>query len=698
VISKGMVKMGALTEDIELMANFLDRDDPAIKRLLKTYVRDPKMRETIRIILKRRCVKAGFDPDDMPVFWPVRQLPAGKLHVGQVIQGNMPGPRLCLPSGVITQHLGIFGHNGTGKSYLTMYLVRQAIRAGLTVWIFDIEDEYSRLIPELLDGQLTALEPEQLRFNIFQPPGDLISPAGWLDELSLFLRGATFLRDGSLNIFRNGMTRLFERKGINDGGSEWPSLLEVIDYFGNLKFGPKTRSAGYIESLLNRLVTIANYFDKTAGVSKSDMLANLAGRSVIFRLHGLVGLPLQSLVSFLLLWLARFREAAENTKPHGAIIEEAHMLSSEKSRQDIGEGVLSRMFRTARKRGIALILCDQVPSELPPAILGNLACRITMRLASARYIWSMQNSMGLDRKQADVISKMKPRHAVVHYTLNPTAFAIEIPQITLPEKTRPSKLHQDAEELLSKSQWTKAENARERITASAAKMLAPDDLAGDAFSVMARICQQPAESIDQRCRELRIDRAREFRARAELDDRGLIAKLERTLAGKIRFFQPTDKGTAWAQKRNIHVKKFKSGIVHEYLLCLVEKGIGLTDPKLRLQRNSSIAGDHGLQPDLLVMGPKDRRIIVEICCNNLDYDAENILIETQIPEIDQVIAVTPDKRTRKSIEQALKKNAEDSGKDQQKSITLLDAGLCLADDFDWAGVLVGGSQKLFPDS
>jgi len=56
--------------------------------------------------------------------------------------------------------MGTFGHNGTGKTYLTMHLAQQAIKAGLTVWIFDIEDEYSRLMPLFPNEQLVALEPE----------------------------------------------------------------------------------------------------------------------------------------------------------------------------------------------------------------------------------------------------------------------------------------------------------------------------------------------------------------------------------------------------------------------------------------------------------------------------------------------------------------------------------------------------------
>ena len=125
----------------------------------------------------------------------------------------------------------------------------------------------------------------------------------------------------------------------------------------------------------------------------------------------------------------------------------------------------------------------------------------------------------------------------------------------------------------------------------------------------------------------------------------------------------------------------------------MEKRIGLIGPKWRLQRNSSVGRDQGLQPDLLVMEPDGRRIIVEVCCRNLKYDAENILFKARIPGIDLVIAVMPDSRTRKALDEALKRNLEYLSKVCQESIRLLDAGRCLAEEFDWAGVLVNRDQK-----
>ena len=682
-------------EDIEQMARFLGRDDPAVQRLLKVYVRNPKMAETVRNLLKRRCAQAGYDPDDPPVFWPVRELPPGLVTLGQVVQGTMPGPVFSLPKGVLTQHVGMFGQTGTGKSFLAMHLASETIRAGHRVWILDLEDEYTRLLPSLPAGALLPLEPEHLRINFFQPPGPWVSPAQWLGELSLLLRGQTFLRDGSLNLFRTGMGKLLVRKGVTVGGTDWPSLVETIEHFRGMPFGPKSRNMGFLESLLNRLGGLADVFGQMARVMNSHSLSTLAQRSVIFRLHSLTGVPLQFLVSFLLLWLARYQEGApQDGRIHVVIIEEAHMLASERSRIDIGENILCRTFRTARKRGIALVVCDQVPSELAPAVLGNLGCRVVMRLVNARCVWSLQSSMGLRRDQAETIPELQRREAVAQYELYRTPFMVKVPELAFPDKPGEQELRRQAEAVLAQTEWSEylpePGRAAPLLVATA---LGPDELAGDALFVMTRICGSPADSIDERCQVLRMDRAREFRARGELDGRGLIAQVPQTIGGKIKFFRPTDKGIAWAERHKIRVKKFKSGIVHEYLLTEVERHIGAVGPGWRLQRNSSIARDQGLQPDLLVLGPEGERIIVEVCCNNLDYDAENILAEAVIPDVDRVVAVTPDRRTMDGLCEALKKAPVSSQRDWRTSVTVLQAAKCLAPAFDWAGLLARKNSR-----
>ena len=93
-------------------------------------------------------------------------------------------------------------------------------------------------------------------------------------------------------------------------------------------------------------------------------------------------------------------------------------------------------------------------------------------------------------------------------------------------------------------------------------------------------------------------------------------------------------------------------------------------------------------PDLLVLAPDGRRIIVEVVCNNTDYDAQNILLEAALPGVDRVIAITLDGRAAQELQNALEKAAGTTAKpDWQASVLILPAIQCMASKFDWASVL-----------
>lgn len=115
--------------DIEEMAEFLGPNDAGVQRLLRAS-RDPVMAETALAALKRRCIKAGFDPDYLDSFLPVRGLPAGILKLGHVVvKGDLLGPEFALPKEILTQHTGLFSQSGAGKSTLVMWLILQALEA-----------------------------------------------------------------------------------------------------------------------------------------------------------------------------------------------------------------------------------------------------------------------------------------------------------------------------------------------------------------------------------------------------------------------------------------------------------------------------------------------------------------------------------------------------------------------------------------
>ena len=555
----------------------------------------------------------------------------------------------------------------------------------MNIWVFDVEDEYSAVISMAPKGSLSALTPDHLRFNLFQPPGPWVSTKSWLNEICLLLRGL-WLRDASINLLRTGMRRLLRQKGVTQGMGQWPSLNEVIEFFRGKRYGPKSRNAGYLESILNRLESLADTLEQTAQITSSSMLTDLARRSVIFRLQGLAGLPLQFLVKFLLIWLTRYQEGVREYVM--VVVDEYHEFVAEKGRTDVGEDPLCRVSRTGRKRGIALVIADQLACKLPEAVLGNLGCRGVLRLVDAKSIWSLQSSMGLKRDQAEKIPQLEPRHAIVQYQLHPTPFEIRIPDLEFPPPLSEHKLAKIALEAVASSSWQQEQDTPEHVRMPPKSVvLEPDDLVGDPLQIMMRICEHPAESIEQRCKALEMDRAREFRGRGELLTRGYLVQFKKTISGKVKFFQPTAKGVAWAEKHKIRLKRYKSGPLHEFILSEIERRICLIGPRWRLQRNSSIAREQGLQPDLLVMVPSGRRVIVEICCSNVSYDAENIVCELQIGDVDALVAVTPDKQSMRALSNAIGKAMVALNGEDHTPISVFDAGLCLSDDFDWAAVL-----------
>ena len=159
--------------------------------------------------------------------------------------------------------------------------------------------------------------------------------------------------------------------------------------------------------------------------------------------------------------------------------------------------------------------------------------------------------------------------------------------------------------------------------------------------------------------------------------------------GKWQFFQVTAKGEDWAKQHSIKIKQhaFKSGPVHEFILNRVEKAIGILNSRFRFQRHSEIARELGLQPDSVLLLPDNRRIIIEVCCNNMDYDARNLVKERQVTGVDVVIAVVPNQRLKKALERALDKCRPEVTTTPLAPLIVLEAGQFIDRDFDWAGAL-----------
>jgi len=301
--------------DLDFLAYLLGKDRRDVRNLLRNVLLDPELKDTAIVFLRNKVIKEGGDPDDAAGFPLVAQLPPGLMRVGPVWNGRKEGPIFAIPESTRAnvEHIAVLGTSRSGKSFILLYIARQYLDAGGTGWLFDVEDEHSVLISIVAEGHKPiSLLPAHLRICFFQPPSPAISFKTWLGDICLLLREQVYIRDGSVNLFSAKMLDLVKRKHDSAGPDQYPSLQETLECFSNMKFGgSKVRSGTWLESLLNRLTMLCDAFEETANVTCSNMLEQLARRSVIFRLRGVRGIPLQFMVNFLVAWLARYREQQE---------------------------------------------------------------------------------------------------------------------------------------------------------------------------------------------------------------------------------------------------------------------------------------------------------------------------------------------------------------------------------------------------
>jgi len=660
------------------------KDDPKVKGLLAALNLTPSMRGTVVELLTCMVRQAGIDLSDPATFPSVSRLPEGGTRIGTVINGTREGPVFYVPEGsaLDLENVGLFGLPRWGKSYLLMAIARHTMQNGNTAWLFDVEDELSQLLEAVSEPyRPVIISPKDLRINLYQPPNDQIDLDTWLLAVAFLLRGEVFIRDGGQNLFQDCLERLLKSKGSFTGSGRFPSLAETLCYFQGLKLGgSEVRGKSWQESLINRMKMLCNTYKATSHVTNSNMLELLATKSVIFRLHNLRGIPLHFLINFILMWLAAYKQSVIGARKLQTVgIDEHHLLRADRGRNDIGSDTLEGLFATGAKRGLRIVLSNQIISKLDEGIFGNLGCRVITRVANPRDILLIRQSMGMSLEQAKGITQLEKREVIVSYGGHPKPFKVKVDEFSFPPKPDDEILERNAQAFLEEVAWN------EDSMLAGGPVESPEAITGDVLRVFVRIGEK-VEIIDDRCQSLNISRATDVRARAVLEAKGYIAEENQTLGNKFKFYQITPKGAEWAKSRGIKVRLFKSGPAHEYLLDQVEKGIGRLNPQYKFQRNSEIAREHGIQPDSVLIQPLGYRSIIEIVCHNIEHEARTLVKETGISGVDMVIAIVPNQRVKRSLQRAVDRCRVTEAGAEPAMLVILDAGKCLSVKFDWISV------------
>ena len=268
------------------------------------------------------------------------------------------------------------------------------------------------------------------------------------------------------------------------------------------------------------------------------------------------------------------------------------------------------------------------------------------------------------------------------YADHPTAFMVRVNELSFPPEPDEMAMEASAQRFLEQVTWNEDSGLE-------SKPVEPDTMTGDVLRVFTRLAEK-VETIEERSRSLKIDRATEVRARKVLEAKGFINE-ENVSLGKLRFYEISTKGKQWIERQkqkglHIRLRHLKSGPAHEYLLEQTEKNIGSLNTQFKFQRNSEIAREHGIQPDSLLIQALGYRTIIEVICYNIEREAKILVKERGIAGVDMVIAIVPNQGMKKALQRAVDRCQTRESDAHLASLVILDAGQCLSPKFDWISV------------
>ncbi|MGD2091872.1 MAG: ATP-binding protein [Candidatus Aminicenantes bacterium] len=418
-------------------------DDEIASEMLEAaaYSGDEKLFSTLENLLTLESIDNLINPDPFRKGPAVDSQSASKIgsngiYIGEILSGSGYAGKLVIPIESFAKHSLIVGSTGEGKSFLIKFVLPQLIARGITVVIFDSENEYKDLLGVVGPEKILIFDAHATdRENILEPPPG-VTIKEWISKLKNIFREVFYLRDGAINLLGDVLTELYRKKGCLDGGDDYPTIADLLKSLYSLSYKPGSRHSGYLESLINRFKgLIENLGDVICCKKGFDLTKEKEGKIIVFRTGSLSDDAVNLFVPYKLLKEASYREKLPPQGPKIAfVIEEAHTLynSSLAQRYDLGEPFTSRGARLHRKRGIFYIYSDQVPSELPAALSANVNNNFVFKIVHGPCIRRIAQSINLLPEQAEYLPVMPKRHCIFHSGDYPDPVLVEIPELCFP--------------------------------------------------------------------------------------------------------------------------------------------------------------------------------------------------------------------------------------------------------------------------
>lgn len=368
----------------------------------------------VRVTLDKQLVALARQRLGDPRRRPFLSLPpnarvAGTFEFGTVLYDRSYG-LMGVSAGELLQNLAIFGRSGAGKTNALLYLLEQLDQRRVPFLFLDWKRTGRHFLPRLDMKRTQVFTPGRsvapFSFNPFRVP-DGVEPQVYTNHIVDVLADAYTLGDGARSLLQRVLHDLYSRNTKPTPEAILQALNAIPD---------RERVRTWKISAIRALESIvqSRLCDDHEQSTSSGHIEHLLRNSTILELDGLSANAKKFLIPLLCfsIYASKMNDRAREQLSFVIVVEEAHHVLH-RSPHHARESVLEMLMRQCRELGIAMIVVDQHPHLISPAVLGNTFAAMFFNLKDPRDVRSAAAITGLDEEDRHWLQKLPVGQAIV---------------------------------------------------------------------------------------------------------------------------------------------------------------------------------------------------------------------------------------------------------------------------------------------
>lgn len=538
------------------------------ERIWKSYVASGDVeRKEIRHSLENMHSSAVEDyKGDKIVLAPPDRLDQlfGEYPLGMVWYAGQELYPFALSRQELTEHIGIFGRTGAGKSYLVRGLLLGHLREKVPFLLLDWKGTYT----DIEEWGVKVIQPGSkstpFQFNPLSIQGihSELRKTYHRQVVELFVQ--SYLED--LQLLTSQGVEFLVLRAIDalPKGSGFARVYEwVRSYKGAFReMDWKVSCANILYKL------VSGPLGRIMCEGEGQPVKGLMGSSHVLELHNLGSSADKAFfVKTLLLRLYYHLMGIGPSRSYKlfVVIEEAHNILLRHHRGK--ESTLELLFRQVREFGVGLAVVDQHPSLISPSALGTY-CTVSFNLKLKEDRLAMASALALD--DAGYINRLPPRFAIVKIQNRfQSPFLIrsfDLPVADIRRRAPPavSPRNEDIRVIREQSGGVRASMPQSELIRVLRKSC-KREVSGEEL-LLVHTYVYPLKPTTKRYAELGLNGYQGNRLRKALISAGHLKTEDRaTKTGMLRLLLPRRSGFEWLESLGYHTGSAKlGGLEHGY--------------------------------------------------------------------------------------------------------------------------------------